>query len=968
MDLKKAVVLLNENMADTQKELKTQKISEFLQALYTCPYADRKDRNMEALDRTCKWFTQHPLFLNWLHNPSARLLWVSADPGCGKSVLTKHLVDKVLNPDKDKTVCYFFFKDDFTDQNRCSFAMSAVLRQLFLQKPALLDQQILGNYNSTGGKYTESFSGLWNDFVKAASSDPSASVVCVFDALDECHKGDRRSLITAMISWHRQNPVANLKFLITSRPYLDIKDEFHNLLVHYPKIHLSGDSEEEAGQISKEIDIVIKHRIRLLCQKRSLTAREEAYLIHKFMEVPHRTYLWAHLTLDIVESTPHLTTASIKEVLANLPKSVEEAYEKILDRSLDFEKTRLLLHLLLAAQRPLSVAEMSLAMALTAEQVDSSEFDDMVEPAERFKHSIRDFCGLFVVVLDHHVYLLHQTAREFLLKRSPSSDSTIYRSNIVQNHSGWVKSFSLYESHCTLAERCLWYLFTTRPSTYNPIFFDYCNRFWVLHFTQADFEPGSPQVDMALSIFRSWSNNYWDLPEAIHTLHNLQGCLYERYCPIPTIYFPAWFGCTSVVRTMIETQLCRDSGIQVMQTALWLAVQAGHVDVVKLLTSQGLSVNTAPQPTKEDRFCKPIFCAINNKDKAMLRVLLKHDVELNAATGTQYSLPLHVASGLIQQQNPRPFIPFVETYRVSQLCNREIIELLIHAGADPAHRAINGATPLHTFLEHYQGLCSDPAESLRILNLLFLPGVDINKTCSMTGANYLKFAALGGCTICIELLKKRGASTDLQDSFGNTILHDIASSQGDPSCIQLASRMGIAIDCRNSAGQTPLMFAAMFGRDRLALELLNLGADISAYDIDGWTPLMFSAIEGSDYKYPIANHRTKNLLAREFLVKATPLHKTYLPRPINYSFMNAGHMTRFLLQRGADVHTKDTKGRTCLHLTAYAGKKIVLEIIINAGANVNELDAYGQKPLDVLAPWLCDLASLRSMQKLLTKN
>jgi len=43
------------------------------------------------------------------------MLWVSADPGCGKSVFAKYLVDSILTITESRIICYFFFKDDFED-------------------------------------------------------------------------------------------------------------------------------------------------------------------------------------------------------------------------------------------------------------------------------------------------------------------------------------------------------------------------------------------------------------------------------------------------------------------------------------------------------------------------------------------------------------------------------------------------------------------------------------------------------------------------------------------------------------------------------------------------------------------------------------------------------------------------------------------------------------------------------------
>lgn len=77
----------------------------------TSAYRDYKDINPLRVDGTCQWALQHPRFINWQRNEHSNLLWISADPGCGKSVLSRSLVDQDLQSYR-ATICYFFFKDN----------------------------------------------------------------------------------------------------------------------------------------------------------------------------------------------------------------------------------------------------------------------------------------------------------------------------------------------------------------------------------------------------------------------------------------------------------------------------------------------------------------------------------------------------------------------------------------------------------------------------------------------------------------------------------------------------------------------------------------------------------------------------------------------------------------------------------------------------------------------------------------
>src|SRR5467141_1103712 len=133
---------------------------EILKRLHKSPYRDRKERNPDRVPGTCEWFVAHELFRDWQESKSSRMLWVSADPGCGKSVLAKYLVDSVLASTEARTTCYFFFKDDFEDQRSIVCALCCILRQIFQQKRILLSEKIFEQFEMDGEMFTSSFNEL----------------------------------------------------------------------------------------------------------------------------------------------------------------------------------------------------------------------------------------------------------------------------------------------------------------------------------------------------------------------------------------------------------------------------------------------------------------------------------------------------------------------------------------------------------------------------------------------------------------------------------------------------------------------------------------------------------------------------------------------------------------------------------------------------------------------------------------
>ncbi|KAK2812471.1 hypothetical protein FQN50_001472 [Emmonsiellopsis sp. PD_5] len=402
-------------VAKEDQKLREKKIS-ILRKLYTCNYQDAKNRNRLRVEGTCGWFTGHPRFRDWLESECSALLWVSADPGCGKSVLARYLIDELLSTPESKTVCYFFFKDDFEDQKSLPGALCCILRQLFDQKPELLSRSVVDVFKKDGQHLLKSVDGLWRMFINTISQESVGEIICVVDALDECSGEGQRQLADSLCYlYNGRAKRCRLKFLLTSRPYDSIQRSFQLLENILPTIHLHGENEDDVQQISAEINTVIRHEVVLLSQRRQLFQDEQELVLEGLSSVPNRTYLWVYLVLHALDEIVPISPRNIRMLVRELPRSVNEAYNQILCRSRNREEARKALHMIVAATRPLSLEEMAMAVALIKGDQRAAPYEIEVEPESRFRNTIREICGLFVTIVDSKIYLLHQSAREFLI-------------------------------------------------------------------------------------------------------------------------------------------------------------------------------------------------------------------------------------------------------------------------------------------------------------------------------------------------------------------------------------------------------------------------------------------------------------------------------------------------------------------------------------------------------------------------
>ena len=163
-------------------------------------YESNKKNNLKRLPQTCQWFLQHPTFEKWRNSSRDEVICLSADPGCGKSVLSRALIDERLVTDSAErvTLCYFFFNDN-EEQSSATTALCALIHQLNCKHHDLL-RAITAQATRNEEGLRNDFEAMWNLFISAATS--IGKVVCVLDALDKCKPTDRDSLVKHLESFY----------------------------------------------------------------------------------------------------------------------------------------------------------------------------------------------------------------------------------------------------------------------------------------------------------------------------------------------------------------------------------------------------------------------------------------------------------------------------------------------------------------------------------------------------------------------------------------------------------------------------------------------------------------------------------------------------------------------------------------------------------------------------------------------
>ncbi|KAH0565359.1 hypothetical protein GP486_001242 [Trichoglossum hirsutum] len=829
----------------------------FFQALYTSDYEEHKARNRNQVPGTCEWFTSHQLFRSWQESRASSLLWVSADPGCGKSVLAKYLIDDVLQSTKSRTTCYFFFKDDNTEQRSAVNALCALLRQLFLLKKTLL-QHAIPQFQRDGSRLANSFHNLWDILVSTALDPEAGEIVCILDALDECEEKERIQLLQALGKYYRiltndGNCKTALKFLVTSRPYVHIQREFQMLKNHLPTIHLSG--ENETKKISGEIDLVIKSRVQEIGDKSLLEPKERSFLQNELSAVPNRTYLWLTLILEVIERSLSYTDGNVRRIISTMPKTVEEAYEKILNRSADVTRAKRLLHIVVAATRPLTLMEMNLALAINESYRTYQELE--LEPEDRFRTTVRSLCGLFVTIIDGRIYLLHQTAKEFLVSKETGlsvchddiSRPRLHRTpekplnpkETVQPISQdgcptqWMHSLKTQESNSVLAKICIWYLLFTvsenhpppiHESTYEHVFLDYSAKNWADHFREAHLCRDMAIIKQVLEICDSRSRR-----------------------------FLTWFRiyCTTIYRL-------HPRGF----TDLMIGSYFGHDVIVELLLEKGADL----EPRDKAFGLTPLLWAAKNGHDAVVKLLLENGARLESKDIISGRTPLSWAA--VKGRDA-------------------VVKLLLENGSDLESKNNSGRTPLWWAAENGH---------ITVAKLLLEKGANPESKDRVYGRTVLSWAAANGLGAMVKLLLENGADPESRDStYGQTPLLWAAMNGHDAVVKLLLEETNL--ESKNNSGQTPLLWAAENGHIAVARLLLENGANLESKDrISDQTPLSYAAMNGHDAVVKLLLENGADLESRD---------SSYNRTPLLWAMRNGNDaVVKLLLEKGVNLESKDS--------------------------------------------------------------
>lgn len=455
-------------------------------------------------------------------------------------------------------------------------------------------------------------------------------------------------------------------------------------------------------------------------------------------------FRWAVCQLDALGKCR--TRAVLRKLLATLPPTLDQTYERILS-AISEEDSKYAIRILqwvTFSARPLSVDELAEVIAIDIDQNPVFDRDEALEdPLE-----ILNICSsLITITVDerdvfqssprHVVALAHYSVKEYLV-----SDRIL---------KGDAAQYGMQDDRChdAIASGCLGYLLQFQQpelalNNHHEIFklALYSAEFWISHAEKIG-DRAKSTAQLAIRLFSMENTAYFNWAWLYD--HSIRRVRAETPHPL---YYAALSGLSKIVELLLDrgddpnTAQGGDLG-----SALHAASLQGHVQVVDLL----LSKDADPNENIGD-YRSPLYTASFNGHEQVVNLLLNKGADPNVQGG----------------DDPNPLYAAVEQG------HEQVVSLLLNKGANPNMQVRYYHNPIYTASER---------GNKQIVKLLLDKGANPNVEGGEYG-NALQAASHGGHDQVVELLINNGADMNVQFGHYGSPLYT-ASERGHEKVVRL---------------------------------------------------------------------------------------------------------------------------------------------------------------------------------------
>jgi len=362
---------------------------------------------------TAAWFFESNTLTEWKKRGS--LLWIHGKPGAGKSTLLSAIIQDIESMQAAglATMAYYYF--DFRDVKKqdCYGLLSSLISQLSFESDScysVLSQLYSGHARGMRNADIDALKRCMTDMLSLPGQAP---IYIIIDALDECPnfpgRPSAREEVVDLIEELVDLRLPNVHLCVASRPEMDIR------MVLEPLTSLKICLHDESGQ-KQDIIEYIKSVVRSDRIMRRWKEEDRRLVIDNLSDRADGAFRWVVCQVDrLCRSFP----ASIRSVLEDLPKTLDETYGRTL-LGIDDEKreyAQRLFRCLTVSIRPLRVEELADILAIRFDKASLPTFNTARRPKSA-EERVMSACSSLIAVVDRKgrrvIQFSHFSVKEYL--------------------------------------------------------------------------------------------------------------------------------------------------------------------------------------------------------------------------------------------------------------------------------------------------------------------------------------------------------------------------------------------------------------------------------------------------------------------------------------------------------------------------------------------------------------------------
>ncbi|XP_067685768.1 ankyrin-3-like [Haliotis asinina] len=370
---------------------------------------------------------------------------------------------------------------------------------------------------------------------------------------------------------------------------------------------------------------------------------------------------------------------------------------------------------------------------------------------------------------------------------------------------------------------------------------------------------------------------------------------------------------------------------------LHLSCTGGHVDTVRYVLNQtSVDINS-----KDHIETTPVLLAAYHGEIKVFDILVKNGADLTAVDecgdnilhcacrGGSVEITNRILMQNIVDINSKGDEGMTPVLMAASEGEREVFDFLVTQGADLLVTDEDGQTILHHAC--YGG-------NMEIVNYILIQNiVDINSKDDNGVTAVLVAASLGNREV-FDFLVRQGADILVADDDGQNILH-LACQKGNVEMVKyILTKKRLGINTKGSRGMPPVLQSVYYGKKEVFDVLVKQGADLSVVDKNGDSILHLACRRGNV-------EMVNDILTQKFVNINTKGYMGMPPVLLAVCFFNR-EVFDLLVKKGADLSVVDKHGDNILHLFCrYGNMKMVNYILTHTTLNINSTNNKKMTPL-----------------------